>query len=554
MMTRKAAKYLLLACLVVLSACARRFPDLSGLQAGGCYVAHYDDRDVVLLIEDVTRQSIKGRWYLENGYSAKPHQFVAGARRPGGMKSKEVAVKSDALPGDNTLVLHMKLDGAWHKLSFAPLKQPSTMALEGGFLYHDCLYNVDEETVVYAHAKGYWSTYPEPEYDCDDYLPIVKNKWLDDEAMTLKDLALDMDIYRPRTTDTKPRPLLMLIHGGAFFNGDKKSAGYPEWGRYFASRGYIVASINYRLGFGPYGAKHVDRAGYRAEQDARAAMSYLLRHPERYPIDRNYLFVAGSSAGGITSLNLAFMTNDDIPNSAKAGPVNEMVTDLRELLGTNNNQRRQVGLEDLGDINKVANDNGGKVDFTINAVVNMWGAVHKIEMIDHSQTTAILSFHGDADQVVPYGYDRPFSQKEPLNKLMCNKMYGSKCVHDRAKANGMQQELHTKAGAGHGLHADCGQLTDYFYYITENATRFFYLRIFPRPAVTMSREGKQQWFTLENAGEVQECRWEAVGGVVLEAEPDRVRAMFFNDKEEHTMRVVGQQKNGQSFVETYNVD
>ena len=303
-----------------------------------------------------------------------------------------------------------------------------------------------------------------------------------------------------------------------------------------------------------YGAKHVDRAGYRAEQDARAAMSYLLRHPERYPIDRNYLFVAGSSAGGITSLNLAFMTNDDIPNSAKAGPVNEMVTDLRDLLGTNNNQRRQVGLEDLGDINKVANDNGGKVDFTINAVVNMWGAVHKIEMIDHSQTTAILSFHGDADQVVPYGYDRPFSQKEPLNKLMCNKMYGSKCVHDRAKANGMQQELHTKAGAGHGLHADCGQLTDYFYYITENATRFFYLRIFPRPAVTMSREGKQQWFTLENAGEVQECRWEAVGGVVLEAEPDRVRAMFFNDKEEHTMRVVGQQKNGQSFVETYNVD
>ncbi len=539
---------------VFLSACSTKTPDLSGLQAGDCYVAQCVDRDVVLHVEEVTKKSFKGRWYVENGHLAQPHDFTAKSRlfHRDEMRSDELVVKAGAMSNGDALVLDVLLDDSWQTLRFLPWQQPTAVTLQKAYPYHESLYNVTFNTVSYAYAKGYWESYPEPEYDCDKYLPIIMEKLSDGYEMSLKNLELDMDIYCPDSDEQVRRPLLLLIHGGAFFNGDKESAGYPGWGHYFASRGYVVASINYRLGFEPLGAKHVDRAGYRALQDARAAVCYLLRHPERYPIDPDYIFVAGSSAGGITALNLAFMTDDDRPESTREGVVHAVANGLFQLFTDDDTE---MGLDDLGGINAVADNNGGSVDFSVNAVVNMWGAVHKIQMIDNSPNTAILSFHGDADEVVSYGYDHPFTNiKLPVNKLLCNKMYGSKCIHERATELGMENELHTKRGGGHGLHADCSELTDYYTLITDTTTRFLYLRMFPRPTVNMKRIGNQQWFELENAGELKTCCWEAIGGLVLEAESDRVRVVFFDDEEEHKLHVVGQQKNGLDFDETYYTD
>ena len=557
-MNRKLAKFLLVVAAVVLSACGKA-PDLSRLQVGGYYVAQWGDKDVVLCVEEVSRRTLVGRWYVEDGAVAQPHSFSAQSRffHREELLSDEVVVHSDAMPSGDILLLDMLLDDSWQTLSFQPWQQPPLTDIDKKYLYHDNLYQVVVDTnIAYAYAKGYWASYPEPKYNCDDYFTIVMEKLTDLEERKLKYLYLDMDVYTPITDESKPRPLLMLIHGGAFFNGDKQSAGYKEWGRYFAARGYVVASINYRIGFLPRGSTRVDRAGYRAVQDARAAMCYLLRHPERYPIDTNRLFVAGSSAGGITALNLAFMTDRDRPESTKGGIVHEVANELVQLFTSNSNQDSGIGLEDLGDINAVAEVNAGSVDFHIDAVVNMWGAVHKIEMIDNSRNTAILSFHGDADSVVAYGYDHPFTKvkMKPLNEFMCNKMYGSKCIHERAKQLGMMSELHTKAGGGHSLHAECGELTDYYTLITDTTTRFLYLRMFPRPEVSKDRIGKQQWYKLENAGEWKDCCWEAIGGLVLEVKSDKARVLFFDDAEEHKLHLSGHQKNGQCFDETYNAD
>ena len=557
-MNRKLAKFLLVVAAVVLSACGKA-PDLSRLQVGGYYVAQWGDKDVVLCVEEVSRRTLVGRWYVEDGAVAQPHSFSAQSRffHREELLSDEVVVHSDAMPSGDILLLDMLLDDSWQTLSFQPWQQPPLTDIDKKYLYHDNLYQVVVDTnIAYAYAKGYWASYPEPKYNCDDYFTIVMEKLTDLEERKLKYLYLDMDVYTPITDESKPRPLLMLIHGGAFFNGDKQSAGYKEWGRYFAARGYVVASINYRIGFLPRGSKRVDIAGYRAVQDARAAMCYLLRHPERYPIDTNRLFVAGSSAGGITALNLAFMTDRDRPESTKGGIVHEVANELVQLFTSNSNQDSGIGLEDLGDINAVAEVNAGSVDFHIDAVVNMWGAVHKIEMIDNSRNTAILSFHGDADSVVAYGYDHPFTKvkMKPLNEFMCNKMYGSKCIHERAKQLGMMSELHTKAGGGHSLHAECGELTDYYTLITDTTTRFLYLRMFPRPEVSKDRIGKQQWYKLENAGEWKDCCWEAIGGLVLEVKSDKARVLFFDDAEEHKLHLSGHQKNGQCFDETYNAD
>ena len=52
------------------------------------------------------------------------------------------------------------------------------------------------------------------------------------------------DAYVPGT----PRgPLLLLVHGGGWSGGDKRSGGALAKVRYFTARGYVVASTNYRL-------------------------------------------------------------------------------------------------------------------------------------------------------------------------------------------------------------------------------------------------------------------------------------------------------------------
>lgn len=590
----KAISVLLVLSTILLSSCDKS-PDLSQLKEGGYYVANDKDHCVVLLVDEVTENSFKGRWYVEDSIPAQPHSFETVAKWPhrDELRSDSLIVKANAVSSDGSLKLSLLLDGLWQTLDFQPWQQPHVLNLDKKYPYFDSLYDVSCDTVPYAWAKAYWAEYPEPEGGSNDYLPIVLEK-MNIEDLTKKDLELSMDIYRPIiTNDTVHRPLLLLIHGGAFFNGDKGSIGYKEWGRYFASRGYIVASINYRIGFLPIWSTQVDRAGYRAVQDAYAAMCYLLRHPNNYPINPDYLFVGGSSAGGITALNLAFMRDKDRPDCTKAGVVNVVSHEYNKLADRIFRYRKHKdrGKEDLGNINSVAKTSGGDVDFKINTVVNMWGAVHTLNMIDNRNNTAILSFHGDADSVVSYDYDYPFTNvgtplrdlvkkvREllqnnsyeiddritdflkavencliPVNQFLCNKMYGSKCIHEHALSKGMKSELHTNMGGEHSLHVNSdGTLSDYYDYINDVTTRFLYLRMFPRPTLHTSNVGKQQWFELDNAIDWLTCGWSAEGGLVLEVEPGRARVLFFKDADERSLSVSGQKRDGNGYSETYQI-
>ena len=61
-----------------------------------------------------------------------------------------------------------------------------------------------------------------------------------------------MDLYLPNCDDpthTSRRPLIVFIHGGAFVAGDKNEANLQTMCKEFAKRGYVTATIDYRLGF-----------------------------------------------------------------------------------------------------------------------------------------------------------------------------------------------------------------------------------------------------------------------------------------------------------------
>ncbi len=99
--------------------------------------------------------------------------------------------------------------------------------------------------------------------------------------------ALKMDLFLPRPGNG-PAPVVVYIHGGSWVGGDKFEVGLA--GNELAKKGYVVASINYRLG-----PKHKWPAQI---QDAKCAVRYLRASARQYNLDPHRIAAWGSSAGG----------------------------------------------------------------------------------------------------------------------------------------------------------------------------------------------------------------------------------------------------------------
>ncbi|OIZ64135.1 hypothetical protein BLA28_12325 [Eisenbergiella tayi] len=111
---------------------------------------------------------------------------------------------------------------------------------------------------------------------------------------------LKMDLLAPSGSSGQgKRPLFVWICGGGFATMERSA--YIPWLTYFAKRGYIAASIEYRLS---------NSAHFPAQiEDVKKAIRFLRAHADEYGIDPDRVAVGGESAGG----NLASMvgvTND----------------------------------------------------------------------------------------------------------------------------------------------------------------------------------------------------------------------------------------------------
>lgn len=248
-----------------------------------------------------------------------------------------------------------------------------------------------ERNVPYATVQGYYSHTPVGERKAIVKL-LFHSGWMNP-------ITLEMDIYLPEGDLQETRPLLLMMHGGAFFIGNKEELGQAAWCRYFASLGYVAASINYRLGFHPVKAE-VREAEMRALEDADAALAYLLGR-EDLRINPQLVFLAGTSAGAITALNMAY----------RPAPVSA---------------------------------------YRICAVANLWGAVHSLSVLERA-SVPILSFQSVEDPILPYeeGY--------PLNnglKHISDYFYGTHAIHEKAVSLGIPAEHHPCPEPRHALHLD----------------------------------------------------------------------------------------------------
>jgi len=99
------------------------------------------------------------------------------------------------------------------------------------------------------------------------------------------DTPLLLDLYVLKGA-TRPLPLIVWIHGGAWRGGSKDRCPALR----FSERGYVVASINYRLS---------QKAIFPAQiEDCKAAIRWLRANTAKYRIDPRRIGVWGSSAGG----------------------------------------------------------------------------------------------------------------------------------------------------------------------------------------------------------------------------------------------------------------
>lgn len=115
--------------------------------------------------------------------------------------------------------------------------------------------------------------------------------------------TLRMDIYTPVGDGETERPVFILAFPGGFVEGDRRDPDLVDIAESLARRGYVTASIDYRLFEGsPSTPDEIDIAIIEAMHDMRAAVRFLREDalgPDTYGTRPDKIFVGGMSAGGV---------------------------------------------------------------------------------------------------------------------------------------------------------------------------------------------------------------------------------------------------------------
>ena len=120
-----------------------------------------------------------------------------------------------------------------------------------------------------------------------------------------------LDFYQAKSD--KPTPVVFYIHGGGWRNGDKKMNPKP-----FLDKGISVVAINYR--FVQHGEEDKVVPPVKAPlEDAARALQFVRSKAGEWNLDKKRIGATGGSAGGCSSLWLAF--HDDMADPTSKDPV-----------------------------------------------------------------------------------------------------------------------------------------------------------------------------------------------------------------------------------------
>lgn len=304
---------------------------------------------------------------------------------------------------------------------------------------------------------------------------------------------LDMDIFQPAGDTLALRPLMLWAFGGAFIIGSKEAGDMQTMCERFARRGFVTASINYRLGMNLTNPNSAERAVFRCTQDLSAAVRYFKEFAQQYRIDTNQIFVGGNSAGSIGAVHLAYVDDVDRPASTYG-------------------QGGLVPWPDLGC--KDCTGNNYPHSSNVRAVINCWGAIGDTSWIKPNNLKPIISIHGDADNIVPYGVGAPFSAD-----LVMPTTYGSSVIHPRIQNLGGYSEFIPLPGAGHVPWGIPGVPTALFDPLYDSIANFTVRVLEPPPGNllggTSACVGEVGTYYLDNSNTYNSQCWSVTGGSII---------------------------------------
>jgi poly(3-hydroxybutyrate) depolymerase len=233
--------------------------------------------------------------------------------------------------------------------------------------------------------------------------------------------TLKLDVYQPTGDTETNRPLILFVHGGSFIGGSKTDGDMVAMCQRFAKKGYVTASIDYRLGFFPFDSANAVKAVVRATQDLRAAIRYFYKDKQTtntYKIDTTHIFIGGSSAGAITALHVGYLNNEcEIADYLSASTI----TQLGGLEGSSGNPGYSS---------------------TVHGILNGCGALARYSWLE-AGNIPVASVHGTNDGTVKYNR----GVVNPGVPLMY--LDGSRMIHERACAVGVENQFYTFLGAPH---------------------------------------------------------------------------------------------------------
>jgi para-nitrobenzyl esterase len=260
--------------------------------------------------------------------------------------------------------------------------------------------------------------------------------------------VLKMDFYEPTGDTETARPLIIWVHGGSFIGGSKMDIDVKTWSERFAKKGYACASIDYRIGFFPFDSANAVKAVVRATQDLRAAIRFFYKDrqtTDTYKIDTTKIYIGGSSAGAITALHVGYLDKE---------------CEISDYLNANT-------IASLGGLEGASGNPGYSMD--VKAVINGCGALARYSWLEAGDIP-LCSIHGTNDGTVKYNR----GIVNPGTPLMY--LDGSRMIHKRACAVGLDHQFYTFSGAPHVPYAGTTAAALAYMDTTVNFVRDFLVR------------------------------------------------------------------------------
>jgi acetyl esterase/lipase len=240
-----------------------------------------------------------------------------------------------------------------------------------------------------------------------------------------QNIDLTYDVYQPHGDTFSLRPVMFLIHGGGFIKGLGSMDDMAVHCNYFAQRGYVTVSVEYRMEPNVLSVLFEDvmvKAMARGMIDTKDAINHLVstrQFGNPYRIDTSKIIIGGVSAGAINSLLVCYL---------------DSIQMLQEKY-----QRLIAGLDGI-DVDSMLRH---RFDyFKPKVLVSISGMVLDTNWIKPNGIDVLL-VHGNLDEIVPYNYGRLLTLPWLPNG------YGAKAQYPRIINQGIRCEFEDWTGRGH---------------------------------------------------------------------------------------------------------